>query len=128
MINLDLLYTFIRFGIVGLSGVGVDFGTTWLGKEKLRLNKYIANAIGFCTAATTNYFLNRWWTFHSSNPEIIHEYFRFFLVSALGLGINTLVIWFLINTFKFRFYSSKLIAIGVVMLWNFFANLLFTFA
>lgn len=124
----EMLLKFFKFGLVGLSGIGVDFGFTWLSKEKLRLNKYFANSIGFSFAATSNYLLNRWWTFHSSNPEIMNEYFRFVVVSVIGLVINTLVIYLLINTVKFRFYFSKLLAIGVVLIWNFWANLYFTFA
>ena len=44
---------FLKFGVVGFSGVFVDFGITWLCKEKIRLNKYLSNAIGFICAATS---------------------------------------------------------------------------
>ena len=37
----------------------VDFGMTWLCKEKLRWNKYLSNSIGFVLAATNNYIWNR---------------------------------------------------------------------
>ena len=56
---------FIKFCVVGGTGVVVDFGITFLFKEKLKLNKYIANSLGFMAAASTNYLLNRWWTFRS---------------------------------------------------------------
>ena len=54
-----MIVKFIRFCIVGGSGVFVDFGITWLFKELLHFNKYIANAMGFLCAATSNFFLNR---------------------------------------------------------------------
>lgn len=50
--------------------MAVDFGITFLGKEKLRLNKYVANSLGFISAASTNYVLNRLWTFHSRDPQV----------------------------------------------------------
>ena len=59
-----MLIQFIKFCVVGASGMAVDFGITFLGKEKLRLNKYVANSLGFISAASTNYVLNRLWTFH----------------------------------------------------------------
>jgi len=124
----ELIIKFLKFGMVGASGVVVDFGFTYLGKEIIRIQKYVSNAIGFTIAASTNYFLNRWWTFHSNNPEIGIEYSRFLFISILGLGINTLVIWLLVSRYNRNFYVSKLIAIGVVTVWNFFLNLLFTFA
>ena len=118
---------FLKFGFVGFTGVFVDFGITWFAKEKLRIQKYVANAIGFTTAATTNYFLNRIWTFHSTNPKVMVEYAEFFVISLIGLGINTLVLWLLVRWFKMNFYVAKLFAIGVVTIWNFFANAFITF-
>lgn len=122
-----LFYKFVKFCVVGFSGMAVDFGFTWLCKEKLRIQKYIANAIGFCIAATTNYFLNRIWTFESQNPEVLTEFSNFFIISIIGLGINSLVLWILVSKFKMNFYLAKLIAIIVTTLWNFVANLLYTF-
>ena len=122
------LWKFIKFCIVGATGVGVDFGTTFISKEIINIPKYIANAIGFTAATTTNYFFNRIWTFHSQNPEIFTEYFQFFFVSVVGLGINTLVLWIFVSRWKKRFYFSKLYAIGVASVWNFLANAFITFA
>lgn len=118
---------FLKFGVVGFSGVFVDFGITWIAKEKLKIQQYVANAIGFTTAATTNYFLNRIWTFESTNPRVMVEYTEFITISLIGLGINTLVLWLLVSKFKMNFYVAKIFAIGVVTLWNFFANALITF-
>lgn len=118
---------FLKFGVVGFTGVFVDFGITYLAKEKLKIQKYVANAIGFTTAASTNYFLNRIWTFESTNPRVMVEYTEFFLISMIGLALNTLVLWLLVSKLKWNFYFSKLVAIGFVTIWNFFANALITF-
>jgi putative flippase GtrA len=117
----------MKFGAVGATGVIVDFSFTWLSKEKFKIQKYFSNAIGFTFAATSNYFLNRWWTFHSNNPELAIEYSRFLFFSVIGLGMNTLVIYFLVSKRNHNFYISKLFAIGIVTVWNFFVNLMFTF-
>ena len=119
---------FVKFGVVGLSGVFVDFGFTYIFKEKLKVQKYVANAIGFTIASSTNYYLNRIWTFHSNNPEIAVEYGKFLLISLVGLVINTIVLWLLVSKVKFNFYFAKLLAIGVVTIWNFVINLNYTFA
>lgn len=105
----------------------VDFGITFLGKEKLRLNKYVANSLGFISAASTNYVLNRLWTFHSRDPQVAQQYMQFIGISAIGLLINNLIIYLLNDRARVGFYLSKLIAIGVVTLWNFFMNYFFTF-
>ena len=122
-----MIAEFIKFCVVGGSGVGVDFGITYLLKEKARINKYIANSAGFVCAATTNYILNRIWTFQNENPDITGQYFRFLGIAAVGLVINNATIYVLHDRFHLNFYLAKLFAIGVVTFWNFFMNYFFTF-
>lgn len=124
----ELLLKFLKFGVVGFSGVFVNFGVTYVCKEWLKWNKYLSNILGFVLAATTNYFLNRLWTFQSANPQIGTEYAKYFAISLVGLGIDTLTVWLLNGKLRWNFYLSKVFAVGVSMLWNFFGNLLFTFA
>lgn len=128
MINEFLVQKFIKFCVVGFSGMLIDFGTTWLLKEKVKANKYIANSTGFILAATSNYIWNRFWTFHSENSHIATEYFSFILISLVGLAINNLIIYIVSDRMKFNFYLAKLIAIGVVTVWNFIMNYLITFS
>lgn len=124
--NLFIL-KFLKFGVVGFSGVVIDFGFTYLCKEILKIPKYISNAIGFTIAASSNYVLNRIWTFQSQNPHISVEFLKFFCISLFGLGINTFILWTLVNKFNRKFYFSKLVAIAIVTIWNFMINLIFTF-
>ena len=128
MFNNVLVLKFIKFCLVGLSGMLIDFGTTWVLKEKVRVNKYIANSTGFILAATSNYIWNRFWTFHSENTHVATEYLSFILISLAGLGINNLILYFFNDKLKFNFYLSKLIAVGFVTIWNFVLNYLITFS
>ena len=58
---------------------------------------------------------------------------KFFAVSMVGLGVNTLTLWVLGLVFPAWYsdpaliYVLKLVAIAVTTMWNCFANLLFTF-
>ena len=124
---MGILVKFIKFGLVGFSGLIVDFGLTYLFKEVFKVQKFLANAIGFMSAASSNYVLNRIWTFESNNPDVALEYGKFIFISAVGLGINSLVLWVLNEKFKLNFYFAKLLAIVVTTIWNFMGNLLYTF-
>ena len=55
--NIETFYKLLRFGIVGVIGMAVDFGTTWLVREKIKWNQYIANSCGFTLAVINNYLL-----------------------------------------------------------------------
>lgn len=122
-----MIEQFIKFCVVGGSGVFVDFGITYLCKEWLRINKYVANSLGFLCASTTNYLLNRIWTFHNDNPDIAAQYLRFLSIALVGLAINNGTIYLLHERLRWNFYFSKLCAIGVVTFWNFFMNYFFNF-
>lgn len=127
MMEISLIYKLLKFCVVGFSGMCLDFGITWLLKEKAKVNKYLANSTGFILAATSNYFFNRIWTFHSHNQQVITEYFSFITISLIGLGLSNLIIYLLTEKLKLNFYLSKLFAIAVVTIWNFVMNYLVTF-
>ena len=116
----------IKFGVVGISGMVIDFGATWLCKEKLKWNKYLSNSIGFTLAVINNFILNRNWTFENTNA-VAPQFLRFLLVSLSGLAINNLLLYFFIKKTNRNFYFLKLVTIGIVFLWNYFINLFFTF-
>ena len=136
-----LILKFLKFGVVGASGMVVHFGVLYLLRDVVHINQFVANTIGFVTAATTNYILNRIWTFRSHEKQVGVEYAKFLLVSVIGLGINNGVLLLsrllwpdlysgsltLLGHSIDIFYLFKLLAIAVTTVWNFFGNMLFTF-
>lgn len=116
-----------KFAAVGLLGMSIDFFFTWLCKEKFKINKFVANGIGFTVAVINNYILNRIWTFSSKDPQIIGQFLYFLGISCIGLALNTGFLYLFHQKLKLNFYLSKLMGIGMVFIWNFSANLIFTF-
>ena len=123
----DLFWKFLKFGAVGLSGVFVDFGVTWVCRERFRLNQYVANSLGFLTAVVSNFILNRIWTFQSADPHVAVQFGKFLGISLIGLALNNGIIYVLHERLGLHFYLSKLIATAIVTIWNFGANVLITF-
>ncbi|WP_266203073.1 GtrA family protein [Pontibacter kalidii] len=123
----SLFFKFLKFGVVGFSGLLLDFGATFLAKEVLRWNKYVANSLGFLLASASNYYLNRIWTFHSHDPEIGWQFSKFLAAALVGLLLNNLIIYLLTDRAKLNFYVSKFIAVVLVFFWNFSINYLYTF-
>jgi putative flippase GtrA len=121
-----MILRFIKFAIVGFSGMVIDFSITILLKEKLKVHRYVASSAGFITAASSNYIMNRIWTFRSTNPEIFREFGTFILISACGLALNNFILY--IFEKRAGFYPAKILATGVTILWNFFANYYLTFS
>lgn len=122
----ELIYKIFKFGIVGVTGMVIDFGTTWVAREKLKWNQYIANSCGFSLAVINNYIINRLWTFESTQAWL-PEFGRFALFSLIGLGLNNLLLYIFHEKAKLNFYFAKALAILCVFVWNFLANWLFNF-
>ena len=126
--QVSLLSRMFRFGLTGFSGLLIDFSVTYFLKEKISINKYLANATGFTCAVISNFFLNKYWTFHAQASKPVDQFFLFISISIAGLCINSGIIMLLVNKIKTRFYFSKAVAICVVFAWNFFMNNYITFS
>lgn len=124
---MDALLKLTKFGIVGLSGMMIDFLTTWLCKERLLMNKYVANSLGFSLAVVNNFFLNYKWTFEAKDNNISIDFIKFILFAIIGLGLNNLFLFFFHSKLKIRFYIAKALAIICVFAWNFTTNYFFNF-
>ena len=118
-LNLELAENFIQFGIVGFVGLIIDFSITFFLKEKLQVNKYLSNVAGFSVAVCSNFLLNKYWTFENMSESYLIQFSIFLTAAMVGLSINHFTLYFIHNNLKVGFYWAKLVAIGVVMFWNF---------
>ena len=136
---------FLRFAVVGTIGAVVDFGTFNLLVALTRIPAVWVSVISFTAAVISNFLWNRYWTYPESRSKAVSkQVIQFILVSMIGLGIRTpLFAWMehlLIASFasvlpKGFFLTNRFlghnvglaIAVGVVMMWNFFANRFWTY-
>lgn len=116
-----------KFGLIGCIGLIIDFGITWLCKEKLGWNRFLSNAIGFSAAVVNNYLLNSHYTFQKNDENPTLQFFQFAIIAVTGLGLNTMLLSLLLKKTSFNFYLSKLLVIAVIFVWNFTANNFYTF-
>ncbi|MBF4471877.1 GtrA family protein [Flavobacterium sp. HJJ] len=121
------LIKFFKFGLVGFSGLLIDFSITWICKEKLLLNKYLSNSLGFLFGVVNNYFLNKYFTFHNTDNHLATQFLSFLIISVIGFLLNTSFLYLLQKNTKINFYVCKAIVTIIVFVWNFTANSLYTF-
>ncbi len=126
LLKQQLVHAF-RFGLVGIAGLLVDFSVTWMMKEALYVDAYLANASGFVLAASGNFYLNKKWTFHDSDTRVFKQYLCFFLIALVGLLFHSMLLYLLYDHWGIPFYWGKLMAVAVVFFWNFLASSFFTF-
>ena len=88
-----------------------------------------ATSLAFILSTTTNWYLGRSFTFKDSEAykgKSVKEYLLVFLVSAIGLGFNVLLMYFFVeflgmNT-KILQTVAKVMSTGIVFVWNFLSR------
>jgi putative flippase GtrA len=104
----------------------------------------LAGSISFFCAVVSNFTLNRHWTYPDSRSRpLLHQLGMFFLVNSIGIAIRIPILHF-VEPFMAREFESLVhlshaaaeslaknatlvLAIGVVMIWNFFVNRYWTY-
>jgi putative flippase GtrA len=85
--RLLLLAQFLRFGVVGGAGFIVDTATVYGLRHALGL--YGAGMVAYVTAASSNWALNRIWTFRGRGKGPAHRQWAMFMVTNLvGFVLN----------------------------------------
>jgi dolichol-phosphate mannosyltransferase len=122
---------FIRFGLVGLSGVFVDMVILYLLSDSSTLglpltrSKIIAGEI----AIFNNFLWNDAWTFADVTMQQkqwhqrLKRFLKFNAICLGGLVLNILVLNLVFNFMIRNRYIANLIAIAVATIWNFWINL-----
>ena len=91
------------------------------------LHYLVAATCSFLVAVTSNYTLNRLWTFREHRGHLGIQGMRFFLVSLVALGANLLVLHLLIAYGGLGRLLAQAIAIVFVTPLNFVGNKLWSF-
>lgn len=88
----------MRFCLVGFSGIFVDMAVVIGLKELFQLDTRFCAIFGFLAAVSTNYLLNRYWTFRQGrNTPFFKSYILFVSVCCVGLMVRLCVMHLLIE-------------------------------
>ena len=118
---------FIRFGLVGLSGVFVDMPIFGALVRVAHVYDLIAILPAYAAATVWNFTLNDRWTFRDRRENsLLARAGKFGLVSLLPLAYRMATYWPLTRMSGQTKLLAYAIAIVVGMLWNFGVNFLWT--
>jgi len=132
-LRLDALSTtrFLRFAVVGASGVLVDMAVLFLLSDprSLGLGLTRSKIAAAELAIISNFLLNDAWTFRDlvgaqrGARHKLRRLLKFNAVCGIGLLLNVALLNFQFNVLHVNRYVANLIAIGVVTAWNYWLNL-----
>lgn len=121
----------LRFGLVGLSGVGVDMAVLYLLSDPTTLGWGLTRSklVAAELAILNNFFWNDHWTFgdisqqQRGRTQRLKRLVKFNLICLLGLCFNVVLLNLLFNLVGLNRYLANLMAIAIITLWNFWVNL-----
>ena len=127
-INSKRLEEFIKFAIVGGSGVVVNMGLLFILTRFLSVRLEIASPIAIEVSILSNFTLNNLWTFKKRNTHVPFwtRLFRYHLVTGLAGIVNYLVLLLLVNSFGLHDMLSNLIGILIGTIITYSLNSLWT--
>lgn len=127
---------FLRFSLVGFSGVFVDMALLYLLSDPSTLGWGLTRSkiIAAEMAIINNFLWNDLWTFGDISShqrgwrKRLKRLLKFNLICLVGLILNVLLLNLLFNFLGFAYlpygrYIANLIAIAAVTIWNFWINL-----
>ena len=91
-----------KFLAVGLLGTISNLTLFYIFVDRQMFPALQISIITFLIASLQNYILNHFWTFTKTmdaEPPKILNYFRFLFVAMIGLFVNLLILWWVIETF-----------------------------
>lgn len=137
---------FFRFLAVGTIGFAVDFGIFNLLFRVMGVSYVLAGDLSLFCAILSNFLWNRLWTYPDSRSKpLVGQFFQFTIVNLIGgLPIRTAILKYLEPEVTKLFhlmrenylfltadwmgkYTTFVIAVFIVLLWNFFVNRYWTY-
>ncbi|HWR41809.1 GtrA family protein [Sporomusa sp.] len=124
-----VLKMFVRFSIIGLSGVGVNMAV-FIPLTALGISYITAALLSFIAAVTNNFVWNLLWTFkgRATNKSLRHKYISFVACSIINLVANLMILQVLVEQFAVNATVAQLTAIGATGALTFALNYVITFS
>lgn len=122
-------WRYVKFCLVGGSGVAVDMVILYLLAEGLGWNLTASKAVAAEVALINNFLWNDAWTFRGLKQKGARAWLvrlgKFNLICLAGLGLSVLLLNGMVSWLGWNVYLANFLAIVAVSLWNFFLNLKF---
>ena len=129
--SVKFLYKAGRFYTVGASGFIVNYMISLLLTGGVSDLWYLhANVIGIIASITTNFILNKTWTFGDRDFRIkktISQYGKFAMFSSLGALVQLGMVYFLVDSNEISYPLALILAVMTAAFGNFILNKKFTF-
>lgn len=83
--------------------------------------------LGYMAGVSLNYILNKYLNFKNKSRKIVLQFGLFISIALVGLLLNQIIIYILVESLGIWYIFAKIIAVLLVMFWNFTRHKKWTF-
>ena len=127
--KLNLVDVKLFSGYVVFAGIAtvVDLALLYSLTTFMDLHYLASAAIGYFFGMITNFTLNKTINFKNRSKKVMQQFGLFTVVALIGLGLNQLILWSLVEHADMWYMYAKVISIMIVMFWSFYGHKKITF-
>ena len=118
---------FFKYCLGGGVAFLVDLSLLYIFTEYLHLWYIYSATLSFVITAVVNYTIQKYWTFKNDSRQIFRQLTIFISIQILGLILNNILLYCLVEFLGLWYIVGKIIAAGIVLIWNFGAGKAFVF-
>lgn len=121
-----LIAQFMKFGIVGVIAFVIDYGFMVLLTEVFGVPYLISTTVSFIISVIFNYFASMRFVFKRKDEmSRRREFIIFVVLSVIGLVINDVFMWLMVDFLFIDYRISKIVVTFIVAVWNFVTRKIF---
>ena len=105
--------------IVGGLATIVEWAAFWVLANPLHIQYLLSTALAFVFSTFANWFFGRLLVFKESNQSLLREIISIYLASGVGLLLNLLIMFVLVQIFAIDKMLSKIAATAMVFIYNY---------
>ena len=121
-----LLAQFMKFGVVGVIAFVIDYGFMILLTEVFGVPYLISTTVSFIISVVFNYFASMRFVFkRKDDMSRRREFVIFVILSVIGLVINDVFMWLMVDFLFIDYRISKIVVTFIVAVWNFVTRKIF---
>jgi len=118
---------FLKYCLVGAAATVVDYSLLYSLTEFVGVWYLWSATVAFIGGATTNYLLNRLWTFENTDQRIARQVATFLIIAGVGILLNNAILALGVEVFGWWYMLAKVISTAITLIWNFFGHRYITF-
>lgn len=121
-----LFAQFMKFGVVGVIAFVIDYGVMIALTELFGVPYLISTTVSFIVSVIFNYVASMRYVFkRKDDMSRRREFIIFVVLSVIGLGLNDLLMWIMVDHLLIDYRISKIVVTVIVAVWNFVSRKVF---